>query len=149
MTTQSPPTKPGLPFGLPPGYKPDDFLYKGDGPWPSMSEDGNVAPEVLGYKKGSPHCIPKKEDDEWNKFLGTYYDEENFLKNISWEAIKNSEDVLGIDWTWIRKEIENAAIDVFDLHSETPRKRAISWLVRNCCKASSAALTAITGFVEP
>lgn len=68
-----------LPFKLPDGFQPSDFLYGLDGPWPSPPNDGNackVAPEVL---LEGPHCIPAKEAQEWEETLGKYYDTTNFL----------------------------------------------------------------------
>lgn len=123
MSTQAgdsgPICKVGLPFKLPDGYEPGDFLYGEDGPWPSQPTDGSackIAPEVLSNDKENnehyPHRIPCKEMKEWQDSLGVYYDDKNFI-NIAWDAIKNSEDVLGIDWSWIRKDIENPSIEAF------------------------------------
>jgi hypothetical protein len=84
----------GLDFQLPKGYKPGDFLYGENGPWPSPPEDDNackVAPEV---KADGPHCIPQDEEDQWQKFLGNYL-ESNF-PSFSWQAIDYSADLLGV-----------------------------------------------------
>jgi hypothetical protein len=107
----------GLPFKLPDGYKPSDFLYGEDGPWPSQPTDGSackIAPEVLSNKKNEhyPNRIPEPEMKEWQASLGVYYDDKNFV-NIAWDAINNSEDVLGIDWWTWRKDIENSLIETF------------------------------------
>ena len=65
----------GKPFELPKGYKPGDFLYKLNGPWPSPPQDDNackVAPEVKAARLRCKHCIPRAEEKLWNRYLGDY-----------------------------------------------------------------------------
>ena len=86
--------KPGLPFQLPNGFKPEDFLYGENGPWPCQPRDENackVAPEVL---LEGPHCIPQSEFDDWTKYLYDYlYD--NSL-TFTQSAIEYSANLLDI-----------------------------------------------------
>ena len=86
---------PGLPFQQPAGFKPGDFLYGSDGPWPSLPTDGNackVAPEVM---IDGPHCIPAEEEEEWDKTLGKYYSGPNFL-GFTLSAIEYASKLLDI-----------------------------------------------------
>ncbi|MBS3911347.1 MAG: hypothetical protein KGZ70_05865 [Hydrogenophaga sp.] len=98
MTAQTIPSgstcTPGLPFQLPPGYQPSQFLYGSNGPWPSQPNDGNackVAPEVLS---DGPHGIPESEMVQYQKDLGTYYDNNALVFTES--AISYSAELLGI-----------------------------------------------------
>ena len=98
--------KPGLPFQLPKGFKPDDFLYGENGPWPCQPRDDNackVAPEVL---LEGPHCIPQSDFDDWTRYLYDYYliNSPIFVKS----AIEYSADLLGIPLS-TEYEIEIAA----------------------------------------
>ena len=84
--------KSGLPFQLPKGFKPEDFLYGENGPWPCQPGDDNackVAPEVL---LEGPHRIPKSDLEDWTEHLGNYY-LKNSLRFVM-SAIKYSADLL-------------------------------------------------------
>ena len=86
--------KPGLPFQLPNGFKPGDFLYGENGPWPCQPRDDNackVAPEVL---LEGPHCIPQSEFDDWTKYLYDYLFDNSLTFTQS--AIEYSANLLDI-----------------------------------------------------
>jgi hypothetical protein len=90
--------KPGLPFQLPPGFQPSEFLYGDNGPWPSVPEGENackIAPEV--FMKGA-HGIPKSEMDDWTNYLYDYL-VDNSLIFID-DAIKYSAKLLRIPLDW-------------------------------------------------
>lgn len=130
--------KPGLHFELPKGYDSSRFKYGDNGPWPSApnyeKNACKIAPEVLSNdekkKENYPHRIPSKEMDEWQASLGVYYNDENFI-NIAWEAINNSENLLGIDWSTVRKYIENPWIEAFILfwaeHKRIPTSQELGF----------------------
>jgi len=73
--------KPGQAFKFPDGYKPGEFLYKDQGPWPSVPGDKNpckMAPEVLncetcGTNQNKYGYIPYEEWENWNTHLKDYY----------------------------------------------------------------------------
>jgi hypothetical protein len=92
--------KPGLPFQLPPGFQPSEFLYGAQGPWPSQPGGENackVAPEVL---MEGPHCIPQPEVDDWTKYLYNYL-YYNFALNFVPSAIKYSANLLRVPVGWL------------------------------------------------
>lgn len=111
--------KPGLPFQLPKGFKPDDFLYGENGPWPCQPGDDNackVAPEVL---LEGPHCIPKSDLDDWKKHLEDYY-VLNFFPHFVESSIKYSAALLDISLS-IGYEAE-IAFDIVEWYArETPK----------------------------
>jgi hypothetical protein len=85
---------PGLPFGLPKGYSPSEFLYGEDGPWPSQPTNGNackVAPEV---QDGGQHGITTDEESDYSKYLGDYYTTNG--DSYVADAIDYSENLLGV-----------------------------------------------------
>jgi len=118
--------KPGLPFQLPKGYKPSDFLWGEDGPWPSKpnyeENKCKIAPEVLSNNKEKhehyPHRIPSCEMDEWQASLGKYYSPDNFI-NIAFEAIDYSEDLLELGWKWNNRFTKDLIEGFLDLWAET------------------------------
>jgi len=124
--------KPGLSFKLPDGYKPSDFHYGEDGPWPSQPTDGSackIAPEVLSNNKENnehyPHRIPCKEIKEWEASLGKYYSPDNFI-NIAFEAIDYSEDLLELGWRWnnrFTKDVIEGFLDLWAEIGELPDSR--------------------------
>jgi hypothetical protein len=92
--------QPGLPFQLPPGFQPSEFLYGDQGPWPTPPQGENackVAPEVL---MEGPHCIPKSEVDDWTKYLYNYL-YYNFALNFVPSAIKYSANLLRVPVGWM------------------------------------------------
>ena len=66
---------PGLPFGLPKGYSPSEFLYGEDGPWPSQPTDGNackVAPEVQDggqHERGNTHAANPRGENHTGRIV--------------------------------------------------------------------------------
>jgi hypothetical protein len=104
----------GLPFELPPGYEPGDFLYGDHGPWPVMPNPkyGDVAPEVLRCDQPElHHCIPAKESTDWDTNLGTYYKKNvydpdhplNFKFPFPRNAIDYAAEILGVQLDWVEK----------------------------------------------
>jgi hypothetical protein len=85
-------------FQFPTGYKPDQFLYGDNGPWPSQPTDGNackIAPEV--FKEG-PHSIDESEWKDWTRDLGNYlisYATANWGSNAV-SALNYAQEILGL-----------------------------------------------------
>lgn len=103
----------GSTFKFPDGYKPGEFLYGDQGPWPSKP-NGNpcaMAPEVLATS------IPAHENDDWSNHLEHYYwtnypefsiDAAEYAVTItgvskpdSWSSTKL------IEWMWYRDDLES------------------------------------------
>lgn len=109
--------RPGLPFGLPAGYQPEDFIYGNDGPWPCQPSDDDAcrgAPEVLLRGRNS---IPQSEHSEWKKYVANYYLDNSLV--FTTRAIEYSADILNIKLDTSR-EIEIAVDIGFWLESGFP-----------------------------